>query len=52
MLKYEMIAQEINEYIEKEHYEAGDKLPNVEKFKEICDKSFREFGKKGYYISN
>ncbi|PTH35214.1 GntR family transcriptional regulator [Staphylococcus arlettae] len=35
MLKYEMIAQEINEYIEKEHYEAGDKLPNVEKFKEI-----------------
>lgn len=35
MLKYEMIAQEINDYIDNEHYEAGDKLPNVEKFKEI-----------------
>lgn len=33
MLKYEQIAQQINEYIEDVHFQAGDKLPSVETLK-------------------
>ncbi|WP_436854543.1 GntR family transcriptional regulator [Staphylococcus caeli] len=34
MLKYEQIAQQMNEYIENRHFQAGDKLPSVETLKE------------------